>query len=190
MTDRERWIVYPLLFFALMLGLADLWQRMGLTKDIPLLPFAGSPQFREIRCRRLVLEGIDDQPLAVLTQNVDGDPQLSMFGDSGEVVILRADAGGGRLLLVRDADRKAIFVGHDRETDFSGGAGAKFVEQRAELVDIAERSISLLPEPETIDPEDTPENSIPDEDPPAETDDDSESAENPDDPSAEGDQPT
>jgi hypothetical protein len=119
MSNRERWIVYPLLFFAIMMGAMDLAQRNNM-----LTGWRGPPRFHELRCRQLILEDIHQQPIAVLNQNEFGEVQFSLLHDDGAAAILKAGQGGGDLLLIRESDQKAIHLGHDAQREFTGLQGA------------------------------------------------------------------
>jgi len=97
----------------------------GQSLDVSLKKFEEGIQLAQ-RCEKALSAA--EKKIEVLTQNADGDPQLSMIGDNGPAVILRADAGGGRLLLVRDGEEQAIFLGHDPEREFSGATAVELRE--------------------------------------------------------------
>jgi hypothetical protein len=139
MSNRERWIIYPLLFFAIMIGVADLWQRSGGIVDL-----AGPPRFYELRCQQLILEDRNEQPIAVLNQNKFGEVQLSMLHNDGAAVIMKASQGGGDLLLLRQADQQAIYLGHDADYQFSGLQAAEITHGRITPIQRNGKQIELL----------------------------------------------
>lgn len=77
MTDRERWIVYPLLFLALGSALRD--------------KLAKQTQAKQITCEQLVLVDSDGRPTAFLI----GDPTTQI----GPAELAVARQGGARFLL-------------------------------------------------------------------------------------------
>ena len=135
-----------MLFFALMMGAADLAQRGAVTDERrpQLIP----PQrFRELRCRKLVVEDMDHQPLAILTQNDSGDIQLSLIGKEGPAASLSNGAAGGRLVLMRHADKQAILLGHDSAAEFSGALGVAFDKHDMARPAETAKSLEILPWP-------------------------------------------
>ncbi len=110
MSDRERWIVYPLLVLSLALGIKGRWDA-----------WRGESEFNVVTCRTLLVKNELNEPQAVLQQNDQGAAELSLAGAGGLVeASLIADEGGGRLLLMRRADQKAIVLGHDKMLEASG----------------------------------------------------------------------
>ena len=110
MSDRERWIVYPLLVLSLALAVKDRYDA-----------WQGTSEFNVLVCRTLVVETEVGQVQAVIQENTRGAAELSLAGE-GELVeaSLTADDGGGRLMLMRRADQKAILLGHDQLREASG----------------------------------------------------------------------
>jgi hypothetical protein len=94
MTDRERWIVYPLLFFAL--GMA-MWngmekQAQQQSRDVPLKsPEATfkSADIDSIRCRQFLVLNEKGTPQIVLTTNSQGGV-LSLIDAAGKALQLNA----------------------------------------------------------------------------------------------------
>lgn len=139
MTDRERWIVYPLLFFAIMIGAADLMQRGGMLDD-----WMGPPRFRELRCRQLVIEDRAEDPLAVLNQNEFGEVQLTLINEEGSAALLKASEGGGQLILIRESDQQSLFIGHDSTTKFSGIEGVEISQGNLKPSDSQIEQVEVL----------------------------------------------
>ncbi len=110
MSDRERWIVYPMLVLSLALGVKgryDAWE--------------GTSEFNAITCRSLLVENELNEPIALIQQNDRGAAELNLAGAEGLVeASLTADEGGGRLLLMRRADQQTILFGHDKMREISG----------------------------------------------------------------------
>ncbi|MBW3600437.1 MAG: hypothetical protein KY475_24635 [Planctomycetes bacterium] len=103
MSDRERWIVYPLLVFSLALGVKERFDASQ-----------GTSKFNTLVCRALVVENELGQTQAVIQENARGAAELSLAGKDNLVeASLTADDGGGRLMLMRRKDQKAILLGHD-----------------------------------------------------------------------------
>jgi hypothetical protein len=109
MSDRERWIVYPLLTLAIALGAKTRWDA-----------FRGTSDFHMITCRTLVVQNELGEQQLVLQQNAQGAAEVGLLGANGVEARLVADEGGGRLMLVRRADQKAIVLGHDKLQEISG----------------------------------------------------------------------
>jgi hypothetical protein len=113
MSDRERWIVYPLLVLSLALGLKTHLSAGGV--------FHWTSDFDVITCRSLVVKNQLNESKALLHEDEHGAAELLLFGDKGLVeASLSSDAGGGRVLLMRRADQKAIVLGHDKLREISG----------------------------------------------------------------------
>lgn len=110
MSDRERWIVYPLLALSLALGVKgryDAWR--------------GTSEFNVLVCRTLLVQNELGEAQAVIQQNQRGAAELNLAGPDGLVeASLTADEGGGRLVLLRRADQKAIALGHDKMRELTG----------------------------------------------------------------------
>ncbi len=131
MSNRERWIIYPLLFFSLLSGL----------KDQFALPTNG--QFESITCKRLTVEAIDGRPLIELDSNMasTGD-QAGVFVMYGSIatdaaghgptglelkprprtIEMGAEPGGGYLKSFGDISAPTIKLGHDATEKTSGVA--------------------------------------------------------------------
>jgi hypothetical protein len=110
MSDRERWIVYPLLVLSLALAVKDRYDA-----------WQGTSEFNVLVCRTLLVQNEVGEVQAVIQENTRGAAELSLAG-KGELVeaSLTADEGGGRLMLMRRADQKAILLGHDQLREASG----------------------------------------------------------------------
>ena len=72
MSNRERWIVYPLLFFALMLGLAD--------KLVP----EGDATFARVRCGELTLVSPAEEPLLAIRPDERAAAEVVFYGRAGQ----------------------------------------------------------------------------------------------------------
>lgn len=83
MSSRERWTVYPLLFFALGLGLRD--------KMIP----ATSAEYRTLACGELTLVAADNRELVSLRPSLEGGAEMMFYTPSGESLLtLGMDVAG------------------------------------------------------------------------------------------------
>jgi hypothetical protein len=110
MSDRERWIAYPLLVLSLALSVKTHWTA-----------WRGTSEFNAITCRSLLVKNELNEAQAILQENEQGAAELSLAGPGGLVeASLTADQGGGRLLLMRRADQKALLLGHDKLREVSG----------------------------------------------------------------------
>jgi hypothetical protein len=109
MSDRERWIVYPMLVLSLALGAKTRWDA-----------FRGTSEFQVLTCRTLVVQNELDEEQIVLQQNSQGAAELSLLGADGVEARLLTDEGGGQLLLLRRSDQKALVLGHDKLQEISG----------------------------------------------------------------------
>jgi hypothetical protein len=109
MSDRERWIVYPMLTLSLALGAKTRWDA-----------FRGRSDFHVVTCRTLVVRNELDEQQIVLQQNSHGEAEVSLVGEKGIEAWLTAGEGGGRLMLVRRGDQRAILLGHDKLEEISG----------------------------------------------------------------------
>jgi hypothetical protein len=109
MSDRERWIVYPVLTLSLALSAKTRWDA-----------FRGTSDFHVVTCRTLVVRNELDEEQIVLQQNSQGAAEASLLGADGVEALLTAGEGGGRLMLVRSGDQKALVLGHDKLQELSG----------------------------------------------------------------------
>lgn len=151
MSNRERWIVYPLLFFAVGLGL----------KNQVVVP--NQAEFLTVRCQELVVESETGAARVVIRESHPGIPTITMSAliDAGEtsketevagtsadddgagaqadpllavphrVAELSANASGGVLRLFGPAAMPALWMGHDGTERWSGvtGEGLPVTEQ-------------------------------------------------------------
>jgi hypothetical protein len=109
MSDRERWIVYPMLTLALALGAKTRWDA-----------FRGTSDFHVVTCRRLEIQNELDEQQIVLQQNAQGQAEVALLGAKGIEAWITTGEGGGRLMLVRRADQKALVFGHEKLQETSG----------------------------------------------------------------------
>ncbi|MEX0939214.1 MAG: hypothetical protein WDZ59_15235 [Pirellulales bacterium] len=125
MSDRERWIVYPLLFLALGLALRD-----KLTQVI---------QCETLICNRLQIEDRQGQPVLVAEaeyfgrrgqrpptpDSLDSAGALMIVGRDGEPVAMMADSGMGGYVSLFDRQRRLrVDAGH-----FLDGIGMRTVNR-------------------------------------------------------------
>ena len=110
MSDRERWIVYPLLFFALLLAAKD-----QIVEDKPV-----TVDYQEIVCGRLIANSIhcanlhtdsvaghaleatdrDDNVRVRISGDVASGPLAEFYGDGGEPVVAIGSDETGRIGVV------------------------------------------------------------------------------------------
>lgn len=97
MSERERWIVYPLLFLAVFLG----WRNQ--------MPRSGDLDCQSIRCQRLLVTSPDGERSVEIASSAAQSGELRLFGADGRVaLILRTDRTGNRgMLETRGSDRTA-----------------------------------------------------------------------------------
>ena len=126
MSIRERWIVYPLLFLAILMGTRD-----------ALVP-SSRQSFHSVECQELVVRNINGEPLVTLGESGDQSGMIVVFGPtattrnliqaasangntaSRPLIELSGDPGGGAIRLKAADDRPTIFVGHWPEDRLSG----------------------------------------------------------------------
>jgi hypothetical protein len=108
MSDRERWIVYPLLALALSLAVKTHW-----------FAWQDTSNFHVLSCRTLVMRNELQEEIAVLQPTAQGGAEFKLRSGGG-VVTLAADPGGGKVLLTRAIDQKSIALGHDKLREMSG----------------------------------------------------------------------
>jgi hypothetical protein len=116
MSDRERWIVYPLLFLAIGLGLNN--------HALPDQHDANSAEVDALRCKTLEVLDAQGKPKIKLG-TIDGSGLIETAAANGAVMTeLGTGAQGGHLTLF-DADRqKLVLVGFDGQII---GVAAAFV---------------------------------------------------------------
>ena len=97
MSERERWIVYPLLFLAVFLGW---WNQM---------PRSGDLDYQLIRCHRLLVTSPNGEPSVEITSTATQSGESRIFGAYGRVaLVLRTDRAGNRgILETKDSDQTA-----------------------------------------------------------------------------------
>jgi hypothetical protein len=133
MSDRERWIVYPLLFFALALHLKGAVNRPS------------NLECRSIRCNELVIEALNGTPRArmgssrwdsgeVRLYGAGGKPSLVLstdrLGQRGTLhtldgtqqpqTVIGSDSGGGYLKILGKPGVPTLYLGHDGDRQISG----------------------------------------------------------------------
>lgn len=132
MSTRERWIVYPLLLMALLLGVKD------------RIPPRSQIQCRNIECNELIVKSLDGQrrvrigdhagqsslivfaqqqrPALILqTQPDGGSGQVQVIDAEGSPsVVLGSTSDGGRVELYSGRDQPALWMGYDRHLQLAG----------------------------------------------------------------------
>jgi hypothetical protein len=133
MSDRERWIVYPLLFLAIGFGLKSQWPRPD---DL---------ECRSVRCKNIVVDNLDGTPCIRLgsTQVQAGEirlygaarqPVMTLGADRGgnqgivetfdasrnQRVVMGSDATGGFVRLFGQPNVPSLFLGHDGRHEILG----------------------------------------------------------------------
>jgi hypothetical protein len=102
MTDRERWIVYPLLFLSI--GLA-------MHNDIALQVAGDSSA---IRCKSLEIVGPEGKPTVQITSTTEGDGLIETSDAQGNRLSRISPNAAGATLELYDRDGKTFaMVGHE-----------------------------------------------------------------------------
>jgi hypothetical protein len=108
MSDRERWIVYPLLFLAIGLALrnnVDMQDEQG-----------GAADLNQIRCKTLEVIGPDGQPKVTLAADDNGDGVVETTAANGAVMMKMGSNPSGADLTLFDADhKKLLLLGFDEQ---------------------------------------------------------------------------
>ena len=118
MTSRERWTIYPLLFFALAMA----------ARDKVATPPESS--FRSITCQRLVVQNLNGQPLIQIGVSADGNGAIEVLRPSNatatanappeSLLEISANERGGYFTAFGTEDRPGILVGYRVKEDFGG----------------------------------------------------------------------
>ncbi len=105
MSDRERWIVYPLLLLAIGLAMGN---RLVLQDE-----GAGS-EADVVHCKGLEVQGVDGKPIVTLAGDVKGDGILQINDAQGNLQSrLSANPSGAALELLDHTGKIYALVGHD-----------------------------------------------------------------------------
>ena len=86
MSNRERWIIYPLLFFSLLLGLKE---QLAIPIDA---------EYEHVQCNKLTVEAPDGRPLVELSSSIEAEGEqaglLVLYGPiNGDESALRSTVG-------------------------------------------------------------------------------------------------
>jgi hypothetical protein len=130
MSNRERWIIYPLLFFSLLLGLKE---QLAIPIDA---------EYEHVQCNKLTVEAPDGRPLVELSSSIEAEGEqaglLVLYGPiNGDESALRStvgmtatprprtvelgsDPGGGYFKSYGPAGAPTIKMGHDHTARTSG----------------------------------------------------------------------
>jgi hypothetical protein len=128
MSDRERWIVYPLIFFAFLLGARDKYFKPE------------RAEYESISCRRLTVTSLDGTPLVQLSGTIDDSGVIVMYAPvergleppprtgfsrdtsppGRHAIELVADSDGGYLKVFGPAHVPALKLGHEKMHHVSG----------------------------------------------------------------------
>ncbi|MCA9246313.1 MAG: hypothetical protein KDA42_04330 [Planctomycetales bacterium] len=173
MSNRERWIVYPLLFLALSASLRDrltgytysLQKILGTGMQIDLQ--SGELRGREIRCARLVVDEIRCRAVAVTTGHnepvvilASGEQDATKHSDGGiflynrrgkQVGTLAGHSEGGLLTLEDQSGILSLELGHRPEGHTSGLLAVSQDGKVAPLAPLITRQAA--PSPEGASPE-------------------------------------
>jgi hypothetical protein len=105
MSDRERWIVYPLLLLAIGLAL-----RNGVET-----PDEGhGAEVDVVRCKALEVMGPEGKPTVTITTSDKGDGMVETGNANGKLQSrLSANPSGGALQLLDSEDQIYAMVGHE-----------------------------------------------------------------------------
>jgi hypothetical protein len=128
MSNRERWVVYPLLFMSLGMSLTnglDRQERAALQDRAP--DKHGNVEVVVLRCKTLEIVAPDGKPRWALGTTAAGEGSLDLIGkDNALEAQLQGNPSGGLLSLFHRQDRVGLHLGFDNEearlliTDRSG----------------------------------------------------------------------
>ena len=113
MSDRERWIVYPILFFAVSLGLRN---NGG---------FRGTVDFETIECSNLLVRSPDGLPKVQVDTNGSGG-RVSVFGANNSRIFTVQGINAGessQLQLVGSTGASVTIVAADQGSQANFGSG-------------------------------------------------------------------
>lgn len=145
MSDRERWIVYPLLFFALLLGARD--------RIAPPNPL----ECGQLECHSLVLKSTDNRELITLGPTSDG-AVLRFYSSADELakntsdaidfkpaplrqmLEIGADATGGYTTLFGPKTAPVLKLGHHEALESTGLIATNYDGEPRTLEDDSESS--------------------------------------------------
>ncbi|HZZ30173.1 MAG TPA: hypothetical protein VFE46_19400 [Pirellulales bacterium] len=102
MSDRERWIVYPLLFLALGLSLRNELIIQDAQQD-------RSVELDQVRCKGLQIMGPDGKAKITLGTDQEGDGLLETGPEDNPLIKIGANSSGAELSLY-DADHKKFLM--------------------------------------------------------------------------------
>jgi hypothetical protein len=105
MSDRERWIVYPLLFLAIGLAMRNDFEQSD-------EGHAGVADV--VRCKALEIVGPEGKPTVSISTSSKGDGLLELGNSQGELESkLGANTAGATLQLIDHEGKIYALVGHD-----------------------------------------------------------------------------
>ena len=110
MSDRERWIVYPLLFLAIGLAMRSAVQidEEHETKK--------SLETTVVKCKGLEVLGADEKPRLILGTTADGEGSLELVSDHGVLAAqLSTNPSGALLSLFNSSGEIALRIGHESQ---------------------------------------------------------------------------
>ena len=113
MSNRERWIVYPLLFYAV----------LSCMKTALVEPTDVS--YETVTCNHLLLESVEGEPLVQLGAHIDDEGAewglIELFDAQGQLAVeLAAGPGGGYFTSLGAAAAPTLTLGHDNDARQSG----------------------------------------------------------------------
>lgn len=126
MSDRERWIVYPLLFLGIGFGLKSQW------------PQPDDLECRSIRCKEVIVDSLDGTSRVRVGSTSTQSGEIRLYGATGQLVlalgtdgtgtrgmvqtlddqrnsraVIGSDTAGGFVRLFGDPNIPSLFLGHD-----------------------------------------------------------------------------
>ncbi len=94
MSNRERWILYPLLFFALLLGAKATFDRLT------------QAEFQRIECSALRVNSLHGPARVLLGESLDGMGEITLYNATGEPAVFISVGPNGKLRLTDLAGEK------------------------------------------------------------------------------------
>lgn len=138
MSDRERWVIYPLLLFAISPTLKDIVQqptelktRVVECNQLTVKSFDGKPWVQingayknagKKNAGMVVLYGANEKPAVVLDTDEHGALGIveTRNADGDRVALMGANPGGGMLQLVGQESQTSLIVGYQKELQLAG----------------------------------------------------------------------
>jgi hypothetical protein len=111
MSNRERWVVYPLLFMSLGFSLTN-----GIAQQEKSALRDGGAERDVVHCKTLEIIGPDGKPRWVLGTTATGEGSLELVAKDGNLEAqVQSNPSGGLLSLYHRQDRVGLHLGFENE---------------------------------------------------------------------------